>query len=277
MIRTVKKLIPLPIKKRVWAYRENRLKNQLFGKDAVLVPPPALMFDGPQGYEAFKANGDEFIRIYREVCGLRPDERMLDVGSGIGRKTLPLTHYFNGEGRYDGIDPTMAGVEWCNSKITPRYPNFHFQWMDVYNQMYNPTGKTPAAEYRFPFESGSFTFVMLGSVFTHMIPKEIEQYLSEIHRVLRPGGRCLISYFLLNSESLQLIAAGKNKQPLEHRYGDCLVENAGIPELAIAHPEPWVRQRYDGIGFDVKRIGYGSWSGRGDFMSYQDLVLAAKR
>ena len=55
------------------------------------------MFDGPQSLEVFKPNGEEFftiyiryIQVYTNVYGLRPDEKMLDAGCGIGRKTLPL-------------------------------------------------------------------------------------------------------------------------------------------------------------------------------------------
>ncbi len=51
------------------------------------------------------------------------------------------------------------------------------------------------------------TFVLLTSVFTHMLPQDMDNYLSEVARVLKPDGRCLITYFLLNPESLALIDA----------------------------------------------------------------------
>jgi ubiquinone/menaquinone biosynthesis C-methylase UbiE len=92
------------------------------------------MFDGPQSLEAFKANGEEFLTIYRNVCGLRPDEKMLDVGCGIGRKTLPLARYFDDMAVYEGIDITKAGINRCKDKITPMFPNFGFQWINVDNK-----------------------------------------------------------------------------------------------------------------------------------------------
>ena len=76
---------------------------------------------------------------------------------------------------------------------------------------------------------------MLGSVFTHMLPPDLDQYLSEVQRVLRQGGRCLISAFLLNEESLGLIADGKNQQQFQHEYGNCRVTNPEIPEQTIAY------------------------------------------
>ena len=137
MIRAAKNLIPKPMKARYWKYaekqRENEYKRQLFGDHAPLVPPIERMHDGPATYEEFKSNGEEFMQIYRDLCGLGPDEHMLDVGSGIGRKTLPLTRYFSRRARYEGIDISVNGVDWCSSKITRKYPNFRFQWLDVYN------------------------------------------------------------------------------------------------------------------------------------------------
>jgi len=280
MLRATKKLIPLPIRQRYWKYsekqRERQYKKELFGDNASLVPPLERMQDGPASYEAFKSNGEEFLKIYKDLCGLGPDESMLDVGSGLGRKTLPLTSYFSQRARYEGLDIAKDDVEWCRSKITPRYGNFRFQWADVYNKSYNPEGKTHGVDYRFPFDDDSFTFVMLGSVFTHMVPADLEQYLSEIHRVLKNGGRCLISYFLLDDESLRLLAEGRTSQRFDHPFGNCRIADAATPEQAIAYPEAWIAALYEKIGLSVQRVAHGSWSGRAEHVSYQDLVLASK-
>ena len=138
MISTVKQLIPPPLRRQIKSYLAARQKARLFGSLAPLVPQVEEMFDGPRSLEQFKANGEEFLRIYKELCGLRPDETMLDVGCGIGRKTLPLTQYLTASARYEGMDIASAGIAWCGSRITPRFPNFRFQQIDVYNQHYNP-------------------------------------------------------------------------------------------------------------------------------------------
>jgi hypothetical protein len=46
------------------------------------------MFEGPQGLPVFKANGEEFLTIYKDICDLRADEKVLDVGSS--RRHDPL-------------------------------------------------------------------------------------------------------------------------------------------------------------------------------------------
>ena len=248
-----------------------------FGRRAALVPPVALMHDGPQSYRDFKQNGDEFFRYYVELCGLQPDEKILDVGSGIGRKTLPLIDYLNERGSYDGLELVKSGVEWCREKYSRNYPNFRFHLIDVYNELYHPEGKYRAAEYRFPFASEEFDFVVLNSVFTHMIAEEVENYLGEIARVLKPGGRCLISFFLLNEESLRLIDEGKSTIALRHQIGPARALSREKPELAIGFDHGYVERLYEQVGLRIKQpINYGSWCGRGQFLSYQDLILAFK-
>src|SRR6267378_931984 len=129
MLDLVRKLAPRTLKRAVRRYRERYTKARLFGPLAPLIPPVEAMFDGPASLEEFKANGDEFLRIYKDICGIQPTERMLDVGCGIGRKTVPLTGYLTGAARYEGIDANAFGVEWCTRNISPRFPNFRFQWV----------------------------------------------------------------------------------------------------------------------------------------------------
>jgi len=272
----VKQLVPLSLKRKIKSFQEDRQRRELFGALAPLVPPVALMYDGPPGVAEFKANGEEFLKIYREHCGLRTDERMLDIGCGTGRKTLPLTQYFDERAVYEGLDITQQGIDWCREKITPRFPNFHFQQIDVYNKLYNPGGTHKASEYVFPFPDASFSFTVLGSVFTHMLPDDLENYLSEVARMLEVGGRCLISYFLLNEESLRHVEAGEGTLDLKYKFDNYRVISEEVPEDAIAFEESWVRSRYEKLGLKVVRLNYGSWCGRASYVSYQDLVLAIK-
>jgi len=275
MLDLVRKLVPRTLKRAIKRYREKRTRSRLFGSWAPLIPPVDAMFDGPAGLEEFKANGDEFLRIYRDICGLRPAEQMLDVGCGIGRKTVPLTQYLTGAARYEGIDANASGVEWCRQTITPRFPNFHFQRVDVRNRLYNPSGTQSPSTFRFPFPDQSFTFVTLGSVFTHMLPDDVKQYLAEVHRVLARG-RCLISYFLLNEEAERLIGAGRSALNFVTTNDGYATISPDVPERAVAFEEDFVKALYQQVGLTIERLEYGSWCGRENSLSYQDLVVATK-
>jgi SAM-dependent methyltransferase len=251
--------------------------RRLFGRYASLIPPPELMHDGPIGYQEFKDSGEEFFRYYIGFCGLKRHERMLDVGSGIGRKTFLLTSYLGEEGSYEGLDIVKTGVDWCTERITSKYPRFKFQLIDVYNQHYNPTGIYKASEHRFPFPGESFDFVVLGSVFTHMLPEDMENYLSEVARVLKKGGRCLISFFLLNERSCDLIREGKSSIDFSFCLGLCRVADITCPEATTGYEEDFIISLYKKYDLEIRPpIQYGSWCGREQFLSYQDLVLAFK-
>jgi ubiquinone/menaquinone biosynthesis C-methylase UbiE len=250
---------------------------RLFGRSASLIPPLELMHDGPIGYQEFKANGEEFFGYYTGFCGLRPDDRVLDVGSGIGRKTFLLTRYLSNQGSYEGLDIVKTGVDWCTNRITSKHPQFRFQHADIYNQLYNPEGRLRAVDYKFPFPDNSFDFIVLASVFTHMLPEDSDHYLAEVARVLKEGGRCLISFFLLNDESIRLISLGKSTLNLTIPLGACRVVNANLPEQVIGYDEEVIRSAYRKNELAIATpVYYGSWCGRENFLSYQDLIIAHK-
>ena len=136
------------------------------------------------------------------------------------------------------------GVNWCRKKIASKYPNFHFQLADVFNKKYNPSGKYKASEYKFPYENASFDFVSLTSVFTHMLPQDMENYFCEIARVLKRDGRCLVTFFLLNEESLQLINAGKSTLDFKYDFGRYRAISTSVPEAAICYDEAFILGLY---------------------------------
>jgi len=236
------------------------------------------MFDGPAGVDEFHRNGLEFLEIYRNLCSLRRSgERILDIGSGIGRKTIPLTSYLDANSSYVGIDVSAKGVGWCNAHIASRFPNFTFTHVDVANRLYNPNGRLNPSEFCFPCADSSFTFVMLGSVFTHMTPGDVAHYLSEVARVLEAGKRCLISYFLLNDESRAQALNGASGLTFVGASDVHATVSPALPETAIAFDESFVARLYRDAGLEIERVEYGSWCGRQRYMSYQDLILATKR
>lgn len=238
-----------------------------------LTPPKDMVISIGGGN--FKEVGEEFFRYFVEFGDLKPDEKVLDVGCGVGRMAVPLINHFTGEGCYEGFDIMPNCIDWCKENISSRNPKFHFRLANIYNKQYNPGGKYKALEYSFPYGDHAFDFTFLTSVFTHMLPQDMEKYLSEIARVLKPGGRCLITYFLLNNESLQLIGSNKSSLDFKHDLNGCLTINKDIPESAIAYNEEFIREIYDRHGLEIVRpILYGSWCGRENYLSYQDIIIA---
>ncbi len=271
------RLVPPSIKpavRRVYHLPADILDSVLRRRDP-LTPPKGKIFFGGGDFDKI---GREYFRYFVNLGGLKPHERVLDVGCGIGRMAVPLTRYLSAEGSYEGFDVFPEGIRWCRENITPKYPNLRFQVADIKNKEYNPSGRFAASEYTFPYEDASFDFVLLTSVFTHLLPEELEKYLSEIRRVLAPNGRCLASFFLLNDDSLGAIRSGASTISFRHDFGGYRAKDADTPEAAIAYPEDYVRSLYTERGLSIAEpIHYGAWPGRRSFLSYQDIVVAVNK
>ena len=278
MKKIVKRLIPKPVrsvlKKNYYLLFDSI--DLFLGRRDELTPPKGKI--SLIGGGDFKKIGEEFLQYLIELGGLKPNEKVLDVGCGIGRMAIPLTRYINEKGSYEGFDIVDYGIDWCEKKITSRYPNFQFQLASIYNKTYNSRGKYKASEYKFPYDDESFDFIFLTSVFTHMLPKDVENYFSEIARVLRKEGRCLITFFLLNPESINLIDKKLSTLDFVYDIGGCLTTDKNEPESAVAYDESSLLSLYAKHGLNILGpIHYGSWCGRETFLSYQDIIIGRKK
>ena len=237
-----------------------------------LEPPRSLMTVGDGNFIQI---GREYLGYFTGLGGLRPHERVLEIGCGVGRMAIPLTGYLDSTGSYDGLDIARAEVEWCRRHITPRFANFNFRHIDVRNDQTNPKGKFLAGSYQFPLASGQYDFVFLTSVFTHMLIADIENYLKEISRLLKKEGRLLASFFLLNEEARSLLLATESR--FRHPCGSGLVIDPQMPEASIAHEEAAIRSLLRKSGLRIQEpVHYGSWSGRREFLSSQDIIVAER-
>ncbi len=275
---TIKQFIPSAVKtllKRIIPVELIDQSEVILGQRDALTPPKRLHFVGGGD---FKRHGEAFFNRFREIGELQPTDRVLDVGSGVGRLAVPLTQYLSPDSRYEGIEIVKAGVDWCQQFITRKYPNFHFSHLNIYNKTYNPAGSLRASEVAFPFPAETFDFCFLTSVFTHMLEKDVVHYLKELHRVLKPGGRVYFTLFLLNDSSRRFIDAGSASIALKPFTELSMVESTDAPENAIAFDEPFVMNALAEIGFTVKGpVHYGYWSGRtNDIYDYQDTVIVTK-
>jgi ubiquinone/menaquinone biosynthesis C-methylase UbiE len=266
MIRITRRLFAKPTPLAVVA---DRLFRRLSGQSHL---PPMWLRD--VGRSDFEATGREFLQLFKDLAGLKPDEQVLDIGCGSGRMALPLMDYLGREGGYTGADIVQPAIAWCQEHISAARPNFRFLHLDLYNPRYNPAGQARASDYKFPFGDQQFDFIFLTSVFTHMLADEVVNYLGEISRLLRPQGRSMMTFFLLNEQQQTL--AGQKRNQIEFKYGSegCRWFNQDIPEIAVAYEESYVRRLLAGQGLALAGpVYYGYWSGRPDGLSFQDILL----
>ncbi|MEP3052148.1 MAG: methyltransferase [Erythrobacter sp.] len=131
-------------------------------------------------------------------AGMKPDSDILEIGCGCGRFAFALAPQVE-DGAYTGIDIDAPSIDAAKSNSFLSQKKFEFRHLDVHNAEYNPGGKVPASEYRFEFEDGSFDVVFLVSVFTHMLPADVKNYIKEIGRLLRPGGHLMLTTFVMDA------------------------------------------------------------------------------
>jgi ubiquinone/menaquinone biosynthesis C-methylase UbiE len=261
------------IKKIIWKVIDSI--DYLLGRGSnELVPPRSITHFTTKQWKDY---GKNFRNYFINFGKINPRSKILDVGCGIGSAAIGLTEYLSEGGEYYGFDIDQLQVNWCKSNVTTKFNNFHFMHADIKNFNYNPDGKYEAKNYNFPYDDNEFDFVYLLSVFTHMYTPDMENYLKEIARVLKPGGKCFITYFLINKDSEQLIADGKSSQNLIHDIGGCITSNLANPEEANGFREKHIIQIYQNYGLKISEpIKYGSWCGRESFTDYQDIVIASK-
>lgn len=249
-------------------------ENDRAAVDDELMPPSLLSYSvGGR----FREDGEEYFQYFRAIGGLQPTHRVLDIGCGVGRMAVKLAPFLDG-GSYEGFDIRLDVIEWCQQHITPRYPQARFAYLDIANGFYNDASSNRPSAFRFPYPRSSFDFVLLTSVFTHMLPADLQQYTAEIVAVLKPGGTCFCTYFLLNEESLGLMRAGLSGVfDFKHRGDGYRAIQADMPEAALAYDENWIREVYRSNGLRiVEPIRFGHWCGRLNGLSLQDIVIAVK-
>ncbi|MCX6214057.1 class I SAM-dependent methyltransferase [Spirosoma sp.] len=247
-------------------------KDDILNLRDPLVPPRAKIFIGGGD---FKQTGLEFLKLFVDLAKLKPEEQVLDIGCGIGRMAAPLTGYLKNGGSYEGFDIVEDGILWCQANITSRFPNFRFQLADIHNDHYNPKGHYEASKYIFPFKDGHFDFAFLTSVFTHMPKPEVDHYVAEIGRVLKPGGRCLVTFFLLNEESRELMKSPESAHNIQYLSEGRYIAYPDDPEVCVGFDESYVIDLFKRNGMSAT-IYPGSWCSRNSFTSFQDIVLAYK-
>ncbi len=204
------------------------------------------------------------------MAGLRPEHSVLDIGCGVGRTARYLCAYLDETARYEGFDIMEEMVRWCQSNITPLFPNFHFKYTPLFNMAYLPDDALPsAAAFAFPYPDSSFDFAFAHSVFTHLLPEAARNYLREIQRVLRPGGISYTTWFLFDDEPTE----SRNPMVAEMQIdesGDFALHNLEVSDNAVGYRESFILPTFVAAGLEVTGpVHHG-------FERMQDVIIAIK-
>jgi SAM-dependent methyltransferase len=216
--------------------------------DGLPLPPRRLMVR-----VAMTADADWFLRSgragYDAIAAHLGDARaVLDFGCGCGR----VTRYFNDfGGDVAGSDVSEAAIAWCRENL--RFGRFEVN------------GLTPPLA----FADESFDLVYALSVFTHLTADLQLAWRDELRRVLRPGGRLLVT-----THGRSYVPRLDAKERARFERGELVVrwgEVAGSNLCSAYHPEGYLRDTFaQGFAF----LELDPEGARGN--PTQDLVLLRK-
>ena len=117
-------------------------------------------------------------------------------------------------------------------------------------------------------------------MFTHLTPNTALNYLQQTRRVLRPGGKCLYSFFILDryeGKGTSACELYEFEHPLEDERG-VAVHDPEFPENVIAFSRERIDELAAQAGLEVERILPGFWTATQEpVTSEQDLVLFRAR
>jgi SAM-dependent methyltransferase len=224
------------------------------------------------GGARFQNHGRLVRQLLMNNVGLTPVSDVLEIGCGCGRNAIALAEYLT-SGKYTGIDIEKVSLESCKKTDFLNLDGFVFDAIDVYNAEYNPSGKYSATEYRLQFDDGRFDVIFLISVFTHMLPDDINHYVREIARVLKRGGACMTSVFLMDR------GRKGNGIAFPFNVGDYYFYDHKMPEVAVGYMLDYFRLSAKECGLTMNDPLWGTWrdkEGSREGVFPQDIIIFRK-
>jgi cyclopropane fatty-acyl-phospholipid synthase-like methyltransferase len=239
------------------------------------------LFDEADDY--LSAGITTFNRI-KQVCQLKPSHKVLDLGSGCGRVALPLILYLDHElgGHYEGLEVAKDMVEWCQQSSLSS-TNANFTWADLHSQQYFPEGKHKPEDYIFPYNLNSMDTIFACSLFTHMFPEGVLNYLNEIAGVMKPSGKFYTTIFMITPEAelrLQSTSVFKFRysftpvnSPAVLSSQDCRYEMEDRKDIAVAYSKGYFEELLALVKLKIDWMKQGTWSKGVPNWTQDELVI----
>ncbi len=181
----------------------------------------------------FRGQWRELRQRTANLARIQPGEQVLDVGCGTGTLAMEVARSVGTTGHVAGVDPGTEQIARARSKAARRNLPIDFQ-IGVIEHL--------------AFPDQTFD-VVLSTLMMHHLPAPLKrQGLSEIARVLKPGGRLVIADFKHKQErqgqAARFHAGGSSVHDLV-----ALIKEAGFNQLETEEMQPARFSAFPGAGF----------------------------
>jgi len=236
-------------------------------------PPPQLI--GGIGPGDFWQIGQEIVGLTMATAHVRSDDRVLDVGCGLGRVAFPLSNLLGDRGTYDGFDTSADYIDWCRSALPLDPDRFRFHRFDLRSSHYNREGEISPESFTFPWPDGTFTLAIATSLFTHLSSSATRNYLGEIARTLESNGRLFASFYVLDRDSEPLAKGGETLPRFTRTFDEGMIGDADDPDAAVAFHAEWLTDALAAAGLAFDAFYPGRWRHL-PVVAHQDILIAHK-
>jgi len=188
---------------------------------------------------------------------LRPSDRVLDFGCGIGRTSVLIAEFLT-TGELVGVDIVPAQIRFCQAEIASRFRNASYYCIIARNPHYDhliAEDNMAIAEDDFLISHAtSFDVVVASSVFTHFDPSMSAKYLRFLKQLTKEGGSLALTWFFDHKTN-----------PPDYRLSNGEdFRNIGNLALALFSFRLFEELTAD-AGLLIQRITYGTWRGLPEF------------
>lgn len=170
---------------------------------------------------------------------------IFDVGCGTGLMGIASEPFLGDTGKYVGIDVSKDDIEFCQR----HYPinKFNFIHFNVSNATFAPTQESKYSPW--PVENESMDLVTAVSVWTHLNEEDSLFYFKEIYRILKPGSKAIVTFFLLDQHYKKGLGNRTHKRGTFHMtFQDrWIFDQPAYGSKNWLHPK-WVKNPENAIG-----------------------------
>lgn len=156
-----------------------------------------------------KTNYDDKLRILKQ-CGLQKNSTLLDVGCGTGLFIKSLENYLQSpRQQFVGVDLADDAIKYCIKK----YPGYTFHKCEMT---------------RLPTLNKKFDMICLFSVFTHMYPEEVLEYLKDMKNYLNENG-CIVASIIESAD--KKFSGDRDRAEINKQYFIEIVKSSGYNKI----------------------------------------------